>query len=83
MGGMKSLPDILGLFGVLIILLAYFFSQIEKWKSNSLPYLFANLVGSLLIAYSLMFTWNLAAFTMEVLWALISIIGILKNFFRR
>ncbi len=74
----KSLPNIMGLIGVMIILLAYFLLQIEKWSSSSLPYSIFNFIGALLIACSLFFNWNLPAFVMEVLWALISLGGIVR-----
>lgn len=74
----NSWPNILGIIGVLIILLAYFLLQIKKWLAESLLYLSTNLIGSLLIAFSLLSNWNLPAFILELLWALISAIAITK-----
>lgn len=79
----NSLPNIMGIIGVLIILLAYFLLQIEKWLPKSLPYLTTNLIGALLIAFSLLSNWNLPAFVMEVLWALISVVGIAKSLLKK
>lgn len=83
MDEISSLPNILGIIGVLIILLAYFFLQIEKWSPKSLPYLVTNLLGALLITFSLLFNWNLPAFIMEVLWALITIVVIIQSLLKK
>ena len=73
-----DLPEILGNGGVISFLLAYFLLQKELLTHNSLKYLLLNLLGSLLLMYSLLFHWNLPAFLLEAAWALISIYGIYK-----
>lgn len=77
---MLNLIDIIGLVGVVLILLAYFFSQIGRWQHNSYPYLYSNLFGAILVMYSLYFNWNLASFVIECFWLLISIYGLTKRY---
>lgn len=69
---------LLGNLGVLSFLIAYFLLQKERVAYNSIYYLGLNLLGSLLLIYSLLFDWNLPAFLLEAAWALISIYGIVK-----
>ncbi|MBA2653248.1 MAG: hypothetical protein H0U73_13430 [Tatlockia sp.] len=73
-----EISDYVGIIGVLFILAAYFFSQIKLVSVDSIKYLLSNLVGSLLITYSLIFHWNLASFIIELAWFSISIIGLIR-----
>lgn len=79
---LNLISDIIGMVGVILVLLAYFFCQIEKLPSNSILYSVANLLGSIFILFSLCFHWNLSAFCVEVVWILISIIGLRKAFYK-
>jgi len=72
------IADPLGLIGVLALLIAYFFVSTGRWASDSLIYQLYNLIGALLILYSLLFHWNLSAFVIEAAWVLISLIGIVR-----
>lgn len=73
-----TLPDGLGLFGVLLTLIAYLLLNIRKMSSHSIGYAGLNIVGSTLILYSLYFDFNVSAFAMEVCWLLISVYGLYK-----
>jgi len=75
--------DVLGIVGVSIILITYFLLQIGKIKLEQVLYSFLNLIGSLLIFISLLFSWNLASFIIEVAWIFISLYGIIKSLKRR
>ena len=75
---MMSLPDGLGLFGVLLTLIAYLLLNIRKMSSHSIGYAGLNIVGSSLILYSLYFDFNISAFAMEICWLLISVYGLYK-----
>ncbi len=75
--------DLLGIAGVSIILITYFLLQIGKIKLEQVLYSFLNLIGSLLIFISLLFSWNLASFIIEVAWIFISLYGIIKSLKRR
>lgn len=73
-----SLANPVGLLGVLALLVAYFFLSTGRWVSDSLVYQVYNLIGALLILYSLLFHWNLSSFVIEVAWVAISLIGIAR-----
>jgi predicted membrane protein len=73
-----TLTDIIGLTGVACVLSGYFLLQIEKVKSDGLGYLLLNLFGALLLIVSLMVTFNLASFVIEICWLSISLFGLVK-----
>lgn len=75
--------DAVGLIGVGLTLIAYFLLQIELIKSEHFSYSFINAVGSVLILYSLIKTWNLSSAVMEVSWLLVSLYGCTKYFIRK
>ena len=75
---MGIFADIVGNIGVVCFLLAYFLLQRGTILHNHLSYLLLNLVGALLLIFSLLINWNLSAFLLEVAWAFISIWGIIK-----
>ncbi len=70
-----TLADPVGLLGVLALLVAYFFLSTGRWSANSTQYQGCNLLGALLILYSLFFHWNLSSFVIQIAWVLISLIG--------
>lgn len=71
--------DVVGTLGVCCFVLAYFQLQRAHWQPHSLIYLTANLAGAILVMISLTVEWNFSAFMLEVVWALISIYGIVKT----
>lgn len=73
-----TLPDIIGLLGAGMIILAYFLNQSRVLRSEDIRYPLINLIGALLITYSLFFTFNLASFVIEMFWIAISLMGIYK-----
>jgi hypothetical protein len=75
--------DFVGLTGVFCILAAYFLLQIEKVKGDGFWYLMLNLVGAILLLISLMVTFNLASFVIEICWLAISLFGLSKIAWRR
>jgi len=77
------MSDMIGLMGVACVLSAYFLLQIEKVKSDGLGYLILNLVGAILLIVSLMVTFNLASFVIEICWLSISLFGLGKLAWRR
>jgi hypothetical protein len=70
--------DLVGNFGVLLMVVAYLLLQLEKLSSSALSYLLMNAVGAVLVMISLMFRFNLSAFLMEGFWLLISLYGLTK-----
>lgn len=74
----ETVGNILGIGGMALFLLAYFFLQKGTWQPHSYAYLGMNLAGSLLLIASLLIDWNLSAFLLEVAWGLISLWGIAR-----
>ena len=72
--------DTLGIIGVVIILIAYFALQIEKLSVQDWRYSAMNAFGALLILISLVFSFNLASFIIEIAWLAISLFGLFRAF---
>jgi paired small multidrug resistance pump len=68
-----------GILGTALIVAAYFANQSGKLPSDDRRYPLANLVGSLMILASFYSAWNLPAALIEVLWAVVSIYGLLRR----
>ncbi|MGD9654490.1 MAG: hypothetical protein AB7U44_04775 [Sulfuricurvum sp.] len=75
-----SLTDVIGIFGVGIIVFAYILLQMEKMDPKALTFSVLNSLGAFLIIVSLLYDWNFASFLMEFIWLLISLYGVLKYF---
>lgn len=75
--------DIVGSVGVATILATYVLLQTNRLSSDGLLYSILNGGGAALIAFSLLFKFNLAAFIVEAAWVVISIYGILRYYMRR
>lgn len=73
-----SVPNILGIAGVVLILTAYLALQLEKMDPKSVAYSFLNGAGAAFILVSLYFDFNLSAALIESAWLLISIFGLFK-----
>jgi hypothetical protein len=79
-----SLADAGGLFGVLLILVAYAASTMGRLDPERPISLFANLVGASLILASLLTEkFNLSAAVMEGAWALVALFGLVRWALRR
>ncbi|NBB53060.1 cyclic nucleotide-binding protein [Rhizobium sp. CRIBSB] len=78
-----SLPDILGVIGVGLILIAYAGATTGRLDPKQAPALMLNLIGALLILGSLYFDFNLSAVLMEGAWALVALIGLAQLAFAR
>lgn len=78
-----TVPDLIGLTGVALILLAYFALQTERLRSEDWRFSAINGLGALLIMVSLFFTFNLASFVIEIFWLMISLFGLWKAWRRR
>ena len=70
--------DFVGFSGAIAILIAYFLLQAKKMSPDSLIYSLLNLVGAILILFSLANAWNLTAVFIEIIWLGISLFGVLK-----
>ena len=73
-----TVPDLLGVVGVLLILVAYAGATTNRLDATKAPALLLNLAGALLILLSLYFDFNLSAVLMEAAWALLAVIGLVR-----
>ncbi len=73
-----SLLDQAGVFGVGLVLVAYAGAAFGKLDPKAWPSLALNLVGSLLILWSLTQAFNLSAALMEGSWAAVAAIGLIR-----
>ena len=76
-----TLPGALGIFGSLLIAAAYFANLRGVLLNSGIPYRLLNLIGALLILFSLWWAWNTAAVMMEIFWAGISTYGLARAIF--
>lgn len=70
--------DIVGIFGVIALLAAYFLLSTNRMSSQSLRYQLCNFVGATCLLYSLIFDFNLASVVVEIAWIAISLIGMYR-----
>jgi O-antigen ligase len=75
---LTSLPDALGLLGVLLVLIAYAGGALGRLDPARPPALLLNIAGAVLILVSLAYDFNLSAFVMESLWALVGVVGLVR-----
>ena len=68
--------DVLGLFGVVLILLAYLLLQLRRIDPTSAAFSGLNAVGAALVLLSLYYDFNLPAAVIEGAWLLISLFGL-------
>lgn len=78
-----TLLDGAGVAGVGLVLLAYAGAAFGKLDPRDWPSLAANLIGSLLILWSLTVNFNLSAVLMEGSWAAVAAIGLVRALFKR
>ncbi|WP_097091603.1 CBU_0592 family membrane protein [Novosphingobium sp. Chol11] len=72
-----DLANVIGLTGSALMVIAYAYSNVAKILNFTLFNLL-NLIGSLLLLYSLTVHFNMASLALEVVWALIALIGLAK-----
>ena len=75
-----TIVDAVGSAGALVVVAAYFATQMRMMNSDDLAFPVVNLVGSVLIVYSLLQNFNLASMLIESFWIAISVIGIIQHF---
>ena len=71
-------PNVVGLVGSGLMVIAYAYSNVAKVLNFRL-FNFLNLIGSLLLIYSLTVHFNVASMALEVVWAVIAVIGLAKT----
>jgi len=78
-----TLLDAVGLIGVAMMLAAYAAAQAHWLDPLKTTSLLMNLVGSSLVMLSLSQRFNLAAFVMELAWAIVAAYGLVRLALRR
>lgn len=73
-----KISDPVGIVGVILILIAYYYLSIGRWIADSLKYQWLNFLGAWMILFSLYFHWNTSSVLIEVAWIIISLIGIYR-----
>ena len=73
------LVQILSLGGAGLILLSFFRLQRGWWKSHGLLYLWANLIGALLLTVVAVYDRRVGFIVLETTWALLSLWGLAKR----
>lgn len=75
---LNQISDAVGLCGDGCLLTAYFLLSTNRISSQSFKYQLLNFFGALLILFSLLFSFNLASFVIEIIWMAISLMGIYR-----
>lgn len=73
-----NLPDVVGLVGVLAYLHAYAMAQLQVLAITDWRCAVLNIVGGVLVMYSLLWSFNLASFVAQAFWMLFTVIGLVK-----
>ncbi|HEY4581482.1 MAG TPA: hypothetical protein VIG88_01230 [Lysobacter sp.] len=71
--------DVVGLAGTLSILLAFALLQTRRLSGTGLLYQLLNLFGAVGILVSLLGTFNLSVFLLELAWMAVSLYGIARS----
>lgn len=72
-----GLPDIIGLGGSSLVVIAYAYSNLAS-KINFILFNLLNLAGALMLMYSLSVHFNLASMALEYVWITIALFGLFK-----
>ncbi|HZE68080.1 MAG TPA: hypothetical protein VE135_00975 [Pyrinomonadaceae bacterium] len=71
--------DLVGMIGVLLIVTSYALLQLDKMRSSAISFSLLNAIGAGLIIVSLLFSFNLSAFLMELFWFVMSVFGAIRR----
>jgi hypothetical protein len=73
-----DLADIIGLIGSATFIIAYAYANVAE-TMDKLLFNAVNLFGAALLLYSLSVHFNLAAFVLEIAWAIIACFGVVQG----
>jgi len=77
-GGVMTITDIIGFFGVFLLLIAFFLNLTAVIRLNSSWYLFLNLAGSGLACLASAFLKFVPFIILEGIWALVSLVALIR-----
>lgn len=75
--------DVLGILGSLLIVAGYLAVSNKKMDASLPPFQLLNLAGALLLITSLSLRPNAGALLIEVLWAIIAVVTLVRYWWRR
>lgn len=78
-----TFPDVVGLIGVVIAFIPYLLCQFDKMDAKDWRYAFINIIGTMLILYSLMYNYNLAVIVLDLIWIVICIVAMVADLRRK
>ena len=78
-----SASNVVGLVGVVLVLLAYCLLQCNWLLQTSPVFYIVNLLGSILLLFSLYYHWNTPSVVIEVAWLIISVLGLVRCYSNR
>ena len=73
------MADIIGYFGVGLILLAYFLNLFNKLDNDSRGYMWINLIGASLACVSSVLIKSIPFTILEGTWALVSLVALVRK----
>ena len=68
-----------GWIGMVLIVVTYYFVTTGRWGTRTKIDEVLNILGSILIGISVFHTKSWPAFTLEVVWALVAIVSLIKK----
>ena len=74
-----TFPDVIGLIGVVLYVGAYAGLQVGFFALSDVSYSALNAVGGIAVLYSLIWSFNLAAFVTQVLWFVFTVVGFIRS----
>lgn len=77
------LASIIGYFGTLVYLISFWAVNSGRVRGEGVTYSLMNLVGSSCVAASLWMGWLGPAFSGEVIWMVISTVGLISAFWKK
>ncbi|MEO0973455.1 MAG: hypothetical protein AAFX85_10205 [Pseudomonadota bacterium] len=80
---MYTWSDFVGNIGVVCVLTTYLLVQLGRLNAVGVTYGSLNALGAVFILISLLHTFNLSSFVIEVCWLAISLIGVTRALIKR
>jgi len=76
---MGSITQIVGMLGMILVLLAFTFLKLNKITHKDLIYNLLNLIGSLLLAISAIYTRSYPFVILNSVWVVFSLLDIIRK----
>lgn len=73
-----NIPEVIGYAGVVLVLIAYALLATGRLSNDDWRYPVINVIGTLGIAYSLLYQWNLPSMVAQLVWIAISLVGLMR-----